>query len=221
MRYGRGAMVVGLLGFTLGVGAGAPAGAADVAGAAVADGGEELVVSGPFSATGSFESTPECPSFHTIHNGEGTWTGLGDVTFDLDYCVDLQAQDPSPLSGTITVTAAEGTVSGTVVGAVDSVGGPEGYPAEYTATVTGGTDAYTEANGTLELAGVWDDPDIPVRSMHGTVAGTLELPAVELPHPASFGDCVDGNWRNFFDDAGQPFHGTLHCIFYVLWTFMD
>jgi hypothetical protein len=217
MRYLRGAMVVGLLGCTLGLGAGAPAGAGS---AAVADGGEELVVSGAFSATGTFESTAECPSFHTIHNGEGSWTGLGDVTFDLDYCVDLMAQDPSPLSGTITVTAAGGTVEGTVVGAVDSVGGPEGYAADYAVTVTGGTGDYADATGALDLAGVWDDPEIPVYSMHGTVAGTVVLPAVELPHPTSFADCIDGNWRNFFDDEGQPFHGTLHCIFYVLWTHM-
>jgi hypothetical protein len=217
MRFWRGAMVVGLLGFTLGVGAGAPAGAG---GAAVADGGEELVVSGSFSATGTFDSTAECPSFHTIHNGEGTWTGLGDVTFDLDYCVELAGQGPSPLSGTIDITAPEGTLTGTVEGAVDAVGGPEGYAADYAVTVTGGTDAYADATGALDLAGVWDDPEIPVFSMHGTVAGTVVLPVVELPHPASIADCVDGNWRNFFDDAGQPFHGTLHCILYVLWTFM-
>jgi hypothetical protein len=212
-------MVVGLLGFTLGVGA-APAGATGATGAAVADGGDELVVTGPFSATGTFESTAECPSFHTVHNGEGTWTGLGDVTFDLDYCVELAGQGPSPLSGTIVITAPEGTVTGTVEGAVDAVGGPEGYAADYAVTVTGGTDAYADATGALDLAGVWDDPEIPVYSMHGTVAGTVVLPVAELPHPTSFGDCIDGNWRNFFDDAGQPFNGTLHCILYVLWTFM-
>jgi hypothetical protein len=180
-----------------------------------------VAVSGSFSATGTFESTADCPSFHTIHNGVGSWTGLGDVTFDLDYCVELQSQGPSPLSGTITITAAAGTLTGTVEGEVAGVGGPEGYAADYSVTVTGGTEAYAEATGTLELAGVWDDPEVPVLSMHGTVVGTVALPAPEpeLPHPSRLLDCFGGRWRDFVDDAGQPFRGPLHCVLYVLWTY--
>lgn len=185
--------------------------------AATTAGGEELAVAGPFSATGTFESTSECSAFHTIHDGEGSWTGLGDVTFVLDYCVVLgSGTAPSPLSGTIAITAAEGTVTGTVEGSVAGVGGPEGYPAQYTATITGGTGAYEAATGTLELAGVWDDPQIPVRSMHGTVAGALELPPSDLPHPSSIRDCLRGGWRNFVDDDGEAFDGPWDCIIYVV-----
>jgi len=197
---------------TAGVGT---AGAAGDAAAAVA-GGDELAVAGAFSATGTFESTPDCPAFHTVHTGEGSWTGLGDVTFVLDYCVVLSPGASSPLSGTIAITAAEGTVTGTVEGSLAGVGGPEGYPAEYTATITGGTEAYEGASGTLVLAGVWDDPEIPVRSMHGTVSGTLELPSPELPHPSSIRDCLRGGWRNFVDDDGDAFHGPWDCIIYVV-----
>src|ERR671927_1388448 len=73
-------LVVGLSVLTVG---------ASTAGAGVdVAGGRRLAVSGSFTATGNFESTPECPSFHTWHNGGGEWTGLGAVTFDLDYCVE-------------------------------------------------------------------------------------------------------------------------------------
>jgi hypothetical protein len=214
-RIGRLA-VAGLLVATLGTG-GAGAGTG-VAAAAVAPGGtgEEIAVSGSFSAVGSFESTTDCPSFHTIHDGEGTWEGLGDVTFDLDYCVELDLSGPSPLSGTIAITAAGGTLTGSVEGEIAAVGGPQGYPADYAVTFTGGTDAYEGATGALDIAGLWDAPDIPVLSMHGTVSGTVVLPAPELPHPTSIGDCLGGGWRDVVDDAGEPFRGPLHCIFYVL-----
>lgn len=212
------AAVVAGLGWTAGVGtAGATnAGAGARAVAATADGGEELAVSGAFSATGTFEPTAECPSFHTVHTGEGSWSGLGDVTFVLDYCVVLGTGASSPLSGTATITAAGGTLTATLEGSVSGTGGAEGYPADYTATITGGTGDYEMATGTLELAGVWDDPELPVRSMHGTVSGTIERPAPPLPHPSSIGDCLRGGWRDYVDDDGEPFRGLWDCVIYVI-----
>jgi hypothetical protein len=212
-RWRATAVVVAGLGWTAGVGT---AGAATEHVAAAATAGEELTVSGEFSATGIFEPTAECPAFHTVHTGEGSWTGLGDVTFVLDYCVVLGSGASSPLSGTAEITAAEGTLTATVEGSLAGVGGAEGYPADYTATITGGTGDYEAATGTLELAAMWDDPELPVRSMHGTVSGTVELPAPTLPHPSSIGDCIHGGWRDFADDDGDPFHGTWDCIIYVI-----
>jgi hypothetical protein len=211
-RWAARLAVVGLLGATSVTATGVAASAAVAPGGA----GEEIVVSGSFAATGTFSSTPDCPAFHTIHNGGGSWQGLGDVTFDLDYCVELDLNAPSPLAGTIDITTATGTLTGTVEGEIAAVGGPEGYAADYAVTLTGGTDAYAEATGSLDLAGLWDDPEIPVLSMHGTVAGTVVLPAPELPHPTSIGDCLRGGWRDVVDDEGEPFRGPFHCIFYVL-----
>jgi hypothetical protein len=184
---------------------------------ATATGSQEVAVSGPFSATGTFESTAECPAFHTVHTGEGSWSGLGDVTFVLDYCVMLgSGTAPSPLSGTATVTTAEGTLTASIEGSVSGTGGAEGYPADYTATITGGTDAYESATGTLGLTGVWDDPAIPVYSMHGTVSGTVELPPPPLPRPSSIRDCLHGGWRYFAGDDGEPFDDLWTCIIYVI-----
>jgi len=207
------AVVVGL-GWMAGIGtAGAATEDAVVTASA---GGEELAVSGAFSATGTFESTPECPSFHTVHTGQGTWTGLGDVTFVLDYCVVLSSEGSSPLSGTAAITADAGTLTATVEGTVSGTGATEGYPADYTSTITGGTGAYESASGTLDLAGVWDDPEIPVRSMHGTASGTIGLPEPPLAHPSSIGDCLRGGWRDYVDDDGETFSGLWACVIYVI-----
>jgi hypothetical protein len=179
-------------------------------------GPEELAISGPFSATGAFEPTAECPSFHTTHSGEGIWSGLGDVTFVLDYCVTLGAEAASPLTGTATITAADGTLTGTVEGSLSGTPSPEGYPALYTATITGGTGVYEAAGGTLDLEGVWDDPEVPVLSMHGTVAGTIELAPPALPQPTSILDCLHGGWRNVVDDDGNTFETVWRCVIHVV-----
>jgi hypothetical protein len=220
-RWRAALAAVAVLGGTAGAGtAGIGTASASTAVAAPAAtalaGSEEVAVSGTFSATGTFEATADCPSFHTTHTGEGTWSGLGDVTFVLDYCVVLGSEASSPLTGTATISAADGTLTATVAGSLSGAPTDEGYPAHYTATVTGGTGAYEAATGTLDLDGVWDDPDVPVLSMHGTVAGTVELAAPVLLHPASILDCLREGWRNFVDDNGKAFTTTWGCILYVV-----
>ena len=214
-RVGRavGALVAGLL--VLGVGAGPAAGApseARTAGVHAEAGGGELAVSGSFTGTGSFDSTPECPTFHTWHDGSGDWTGLGAVTLNLDYCVELATAGPSPLSGTFTITAPDGTLTGTVEGELGGAPEPEGYPADYALTITGGTGAYAGATGTLAIAAFWDHPTIPVLSIQGTVSGTVVLP---LPTPTTIQDCLRGGWRRFGDDTGRPFASQADCVRFV------
>jgi hypothetical protein len=200
--------VLAVLGGTASVGA---AGATEAA-----VGSEEVAVAGEFSATGTFQPTPECPSFQTIHTGEGTWAGLGDVTFVLDYCVVLGSEATSPLAGTTTITAAQGTLTGRVEGTLSGTPSLEGYLARYTATISGGTGAYETATGTLDLVGAWDDPEIPVLSMHGSVSGTIELASPALVHPTSVHDCLHGGWRAVVDDGGNPFATPWRCILYVV-----
>ena len=203
------AVALGLL--VVGVGVGAPASAAPAGGNPGPD-AHELVVSGSFTGTGNFSSTTECPSFQTWHDAGGDWTALGAVTFRLDYCVELSTTEPSPLSGTFTITAPAGTLTGTVTGEVAEVAGPEGFPASYTLTVTGGTGTYARAGGTLTLAAVWDGEVIPVFAISGTVSGTVTLAA---PTPTSARDCRHGGWRDLADDAGRPFRNQGACIRYV------
>jgi hypothetical protein len=160
------------------------------------------------------DSTGTCPTFHTWHDGGGTWTGLGASTFNLDYCVTLQAggQD-SPLVGTFTITAEGGTLTGDVTGFVGGASEPEGWPAHYELTVTGGTGDYARASGNLVFEAFWDGEDIPVYSIHGTVSGTV---AVSPPVPTSADDCRNGGWRNLGDETGEPFKNQGDCIAWAL-----
>lgn len=188
---------------------------AGVLGAPPAAGAADLPVSGTFTATGNFESLPECPSFHTWHAGGGEWTGLGTVTFDVDYCVDLQFLpiEASPLVGTFTIATEAGTLTGDVAGEVSNISGPGGgFPATYELTITGGTGSYQLATGTLVLDAVWNDPVIPVFAMAGTVSGTVVLPP---PTPTSKDDCRHGGWRHLADEHGRPFRNQGHCITWV------
>lgn len=215
-KVGRaiGALAAGML--VLGVGAGAAA-AAPSAPRAAAVGTQtsagELAVSGAFTGNGNFASTSACPTFHTWHDVSGDWTGLGAVTLNLDYCVELVTEAPSPLSGTFTITAPDGTLTGTVEGELGGFAEPEGYPADYALTVTGGTGAFAGATGTLAIVAFWDHPTIPVWSIHGTVSGAIVVP---LPTPSTVHDCLRGGWRNLADDTGRPFASQADCIRFVV-----
>lgn len=215
-RVGRavGALVAGLL--VVGAGAGSAAGAPaapGTAGAGTEVAAGEVAVSGSFTGDGGFDSTAACPTFHTWHDVSGDWTGLGAVTLNLDYCVELATGGPSPLSGTFTITAPDGTLTGTVEGEVAGAPEPEGYPADYALTVTGGTGAFAGATGTLALAAFWNHPSAPVLSIFGTVSGTI---VVGLPTPSTVHDCLRGGWRAFADDTGRPFESQADCIRFVV-----
>ena len=200
------AVAMGLL--VVGVGVGTPASAAPAESGPGSD-DHELVVSGSFTGTGNFASLPECPSFQTWHDGSGDWTGLGAVTFRLDYCVELNVNGPSPLSGTFTITAPAGTLTGTLTGELPS----GSLLADYTLTVTGGTGTYDRAGGTLTLAASFDGDVIPIFEISGTVSGTIIL---ALPTPTSVGDCLRGGWRDLADDTGRPFRNQGACVRYAL-----
>jgi hypothetical protein len=184
---------------------------AGVLGAAPAAGAAEVPVSGSFTAVGSFDSQPDCPMFHTWHDGGGDWTGLGTATFHLDYCVDLQFPPvpSSPLVGTFTIEADGGTLTGSVTGQVSNTGGPDGYPADYELTITAGTGAYDRATGFLTFDAVWNDPVAPVFAMEGTVSGVVVVPP---PTPTSPDDCRHGGWRDLADENGDPFRNQGDCI---------
>ena len=184
---------------------------AAIFGAAPAAGAAEVPVSGSFTALGNFDSQPGCSAFHTWHDGSGDWTGLGPVTFNLDYCVDLQVADPeSPLVGTFTIDAAGGSLTGDVVGHVSNIGGPpDGFPALYELTITGGTGTYERATGSLTIDGRWNGRFVPVYAMSGTVSGTVVLPP---PTPTSADDCRHGGWRDLADETGTPFRNQGACI---------
>lgn len=186
---------------------------AAVFGVAPAAGATELSVSGSFTATGNFSSTPDCMTFRTWHDGGGDWTGLGTTTFHLDYCVELDAlSEWSPLAGTFTIAAGDGSLTGDAVGRVSNARGPDGFPAEYELTITGGTGDYRQASGSLTIDAVWNGNVIPVLAMEGTVAGTVVIPP---PTPASRGDCMGDGWRDLGDDDGTPFRNQGECIAWV------
>lgn len=201
MRTRRGSIAVALvvvLAVLLGTGS--------VAGAA------EIPVTGTLTAEGSFDSPPGCPAFHTWHDGGGTWTGLGVSTFNLDYCVVLAPEGPSPLDGTFTITAEDGTLTGRVTGSIAGAPVSGGWPGHYELTVTGGTGAYEQATGTLVFEVLFTHPTIPVLTMEGTVAGSINVPPAT---PTSRDDCRHGGWRDVVDEHGQPFRNVGDCISWV------
>ena len=173
----------------------------------------EVPVSGSLTMTGNFESLPDCPSFHTWHDGGGTWTGLGVSSFHLDYCATLKMGEPTPLVGTFSITAEAGTLTGDVTGWLGNGAVAEGWPGHYELTVTGGTGDYDQATGHLVFDVFFDHPSVPILEGHGTVSGSID---VGPPLPTSIGDCLHGGWRNVGDDNGQPFKNQGTCVAWVV-----
>ncbi|HET6953294.1 MAG TPA: hypothetical protein VFI47_23135 [Acidimicrobiales bacterium] len=172
-------------------------------------------VSGTFTATGTF--TFACDFAQESTDGSGDWSGLGPVTFHLDWCVGLPPQDQEawPVSsGSFTVTAAAGTLSGAMGGEVmGNTPGPDGrFPFALVLTVTGGTGDYAAATGTLTLDGLLEYVPTFSRNLDGTVSGTIE---VAVRTPTSKADCRHGNWRNLTDETGTPFASMAGCIRWV------
>jgi hypothetical protein len=195
-----GLALVGLVGL---VGLAPPAAAAD------------LPVSGPFTGTGHFEFA--CTFAQEYTDGSGDLTSLGPSTFHLEYCVEPtpDLSDPWPVtSGTFTVDTATGTLTGDVGGHVNaSTAGPDGrYPIHLVLSITGGTEGYEGATGSLTLdAGLEYIPFFD-RRYEGTVSGTVTLPPST---PASRDDCRHGGWRDLVDDQGRPFRNQGDCIAWV------
>jgi hypothetical protein len=177
-----------------------------------------LRVTGSFTASGQLLS--DCGEFHQIVDGGGGWSGLGDSTFELDFCIaNTPTTEPGwPVldGGTFTVTTADGTLSGALTGWVDATGTPPpggGIPTEFPAhlvlTITAGTGRFSAATGTLVLDGIFGPA---AATFAGTVSGRVTIPPST---PQSVRDCRRGGWRHVVDDRGRPFRSQGHCIAYV------
>jgi len=77
-----------------------------------------------------------------------------------------------------------------------------------TVVVTGGTGAFEGATGTLSVEGVFTN----LSSVEGTVTGIITVPPNT---PTSKADCVNGGWRDFEDENGEPFTNQGDCIAWV------
>jgi len=191
--------------------------AALVAGAGAAPAGAGGVpVSGGFRATGTF--TFACDYAQESTDGSGDWTGLGPVTFHLDWCVGLPPDPAGPWpvsSGSFTITTAVGTLTGDMGGSVmGSTPGPDGrFPFTLELTITGGTDRHASATGALTLSGLLEYIAPTSRNLEGTVSGTVTTDAVRTP--GSKADCKHAGWRSFTDESGTPFASRTACLRWV------
>lgn len=174
---------------------------------------EVLTVSGPLTARAQLLSG--CGVFRQVIDGEGGWSGLDASTLHVDFCLGSPPDDVHypVLSGTFTITSADGTLTGDVSGDVQAGGMPppeDGFPFRLELTVTAGTDRLASATGTLVLNGAFSYGAVSAR---GTISGTVTIPPGP---PTSVDDCRRGGWRRHVDDHGRPFRSKRHCIAYVL-----
>ena len=174
--------------------------------------GAQTDVSGPFAGTGTFDFS--CSFAHEMNSGTGDWTGLGAVTWSLDFCVQIPpdiVNDPWPVtSGTFTVTTAGGTLTGTMGGSI--MGGQaqaDGrFPFSYVLTVTGGTGDLAGATGQITLNGLLEYVPIFGRNLEGTATGTVAV----VHTPASANACKQDGWRTLTDAAGTTFRNQGDCV---------
>lgn len=152
-------------------------GAANAADAAADDAADVIVpVSGPFEASGTLGGPPcvgpVAERLRQVVDGAGDWTGLGESTFHLEYCIVIGDQDPPdwPVEegGTFEIAARGGTLSGDVTGTVHAASAP--FTFRLVLTVTGGTGRYRHASGELVLVGEFTAGGI---SATGDVSGAI------------------------------------------------
>jgi hypothetical protein len=90
---------------------------------------------------------------------DATYTGqhgVGDVTFDLDTCVNLGSDYDAEVTGTFSITTRRGTMSGGLVGTIDI-----DAVTAFTLTSTGGTGAYEQSAGQqLTFDASWTPSDV-------------------------------------------------------------
>lgn len=86
----------------------------------------------------------------------------------------------------------------------------KGFPFRLELTVTGGTDPFSTAAGSLVLDGALSYGAV---SAWGTISGTVMIPPGP---PTSVDDCRHGGWRHHVDHRCRPFHPQGHCIAWVL-----
>ncbi len=124
--------------------------------------------------TGSFDGTTEftfqtggCAFVHqTFDATYGGSTAVGNVTFHMEGCVDLNVP---AFAGTFTMSTGSGDVSGSASGSVNMLPGTGPF-ADLTATATSGTGAFAGTAGDLRIVIEWGG--MPSTS----ITGTLSLP---------------------------------------------
>jgi hypothetical protein len=180
--------------------------------AAAPAGAQDVPVLGTFTGSGSFDFS--CNPFREMQTGSGDWTGLGTVTFSLDFCVEFPPviTDPWPITGgTFTITTPGGTLTGDMGGTTSAASPePDGrFPFSYELTVTGGTGDLAGATGQLTLDGLLEFLPPFGRNIEGTVSGTLTTPA----HTPTFkDDCKQDGWRTLTDETGAAFRNQGDCV---------
>jgi hypothetical protein len=138
-------------------------------------------VSGPFTGTSVFDSTPACSFFHQVYDATYTTKNARSGSFHLDGCVEFR----SPVfaySGSFVLTTPnrailQGTVTGVVGGSAPADPCEAGFAAslDFTLVLTQGTKRFQGATGTIHLVGTWCSPTVPgvLGDISGTLAGAL------------------------------------------------
>lgn len=124
----------------------------------------------------------------------GLGTGTYDGEFRLDWSIYTSSDPCAEVVGTMTLTAAGGTVELAVANTsrVCETSDPAVHDATLNATVTGGTGAYAGATGTLTSTGTLEAQDLLGQeyTAEATMTGTITVPdptATPTPTPTPTG----------------------------------
>jgi hypothetical protein len=136
----------------------------------------------------------------------GTISPLGETQVDGLTCLGPGSGGSTELFGSFTFTGADGSITGEMTGLMD--GSCCLFFEHMTVVITGGTGDFEGATGTLSVEGVF----LNLSSVEGTVTGSITVPPNT---PTSKADCMNGGWRDFEDENGEPFKNQGDCIAWV------
>jgi hypothetical protein len=130
-----------------------------------------VMFAGSFSAAGAATNPPECAVRQVATSGSFNLGDIGNGTVSFDACLNAVF---NVIGGTFTITTAAGTMSGTLdSGSVTLMAQPP-LPFEFFGTITGGTDGFLGASGSIVLDG--NINDFPGTSVSGSITGTATIP---------------------------------------------